>query len=54
MLCRNPALATERTRKREELLAATVAELEKVKAAIERERTPTGARPRAMRVARDA
>jgi hypothetical protein len=33
--CRNPALATERARKRSELLAATEAELDKIVAAVE-------------------
>ena len=55
VLCRNPALAEERARKREELLAATEAELAKVKAAVERERGPyRGEAKIAMRVARDA
>lgn len=35
VVCRNPALAVERARKREALLAATEAELEKVKAMVE-------------------
>ncbi len=35
MVCRNPAVAAERARKRAELLAATEAELEKVKASVE-------------------
>ncbi len=34
VVCRNPHLATERARKREELLAATERELEKVKASV--------------------
>ena len=38
--CRNPALAVERARKREELLVATEALLAPVKAAVERERRP--------------
>ena len=55
VLCRNPALAAERARKREELLAATEAELAKIKTAVERERNPyTGESRIAMRVARDA
>lgn len=55
VLCRNPALAAERGRKRDELLAATVAELEKLKAAVHRERNPyRGEAKIAMRVARDA
>jgi hypothetical protein len=40
VVCRNPALATERARKREDLLRATEAELEKVVAATARERRP--------------
>jgi len=35
VVCRNPALAAERARKREELLAATEAELEKVRRMVE-------------------
>jgi Transposase DDE domain len=35
VVCRNPAVAAERARKRAELLAATEAELEKVKASVE-------------------
>ena len=35
MVCRNPAVAAERARKRAELLAATETELEKVKASVE-------------------
>jgi hypothetical protein len=35
VVCRNPALAAERTRKREDLLQATEAELEKVRAMVE-------------------
>ncbi len=38
--CRNPALALERARKREELLEATEAELETIAAAVQRERRP--------------
>ncbi|MBV9296551.1 MAG: IS1634 family transposase [Acidobacteriaceae bacterium] len=38
--CRNPLLAEERTRKREELLAATEKQLEKVRAATQRKRRP--------------
>ena len=38
--CRNPLLAAERARKREELLAATEAELAKIAAACARERRP--------------
>jgi hypothetical protein len=40
VVCRNPALAAERARKREDLLRATEAELEKVVAATARERRP--------------
>ncbi len=35
VVCRNPALAAERSRKREDLLAATEAELEKVRSMVE-------------------
>jgi hypothetical protein len=38
--CRNPALAAERARKREELLLATEADLGEVRSAVERERQP--------------
>ena len=34
MVCRNPAVAAERARKRAELLAATEIELDKVKASV--------------------
>ena len=40
MCCRNPTLATERARKREELLKATEAELDKIVAATTRPRRP--------------
>ena len=40
IVCRNPLLAEERRRKRQELLAATEKELQKVKAAVERPRRP--------------
>jgi hypothetical protein len=40
VVCRNPALAVERGRKRKELLAATAAELDAIKAAVERARNP--------------
>ena len=40
IVCRNKALASERTRKREELLAATEADLARIKAGVERERQP--------------
>ena len=40
IVCRNPELATERTRKREDLLAATEKDLARVKAAVERTRNP--------------
>lgn len=38
--CRNPAMAAERARKRTELLGATEAELDKIKAATQRARSP--------------
>jgi transposase len=38
--CRNPALAAERTRKRQELLLATEGELEKISAAVSRDKRP--------------
>ena len=40
VVCRNPDLARERTRKREDLLAATERDLARVKAAVERKRNP--------------
>lgn len=40
VVCRNPALAAERARKRADLLAATAGELDKVAAATARERRP--------------
>jgi len=40
IVCRNKALAAERARKREELLAATEADLARIKASVERERAP--------------
>jgi hypothetical protein len=40
VVCRNPDLATERSRKREELLAATERDLARVQAAVVRKRTP--------------
>ena len=40
IVCRNKALAAERARKREELLAATEADLARIKAGVERERQP--------------
>jgi Transposase DDE domain len=40
IVCRNKALAAERARKREELLAATGADLARIKARVERGRTP--------------
>ena len=40
VVCRNPALAAERARKRQDLLAATAAELDKVAAATARQRRP--------------
>mgnify|MGYP005855876483 CR=1 FL=1 len=53
--CRNPLLAAERTRKRDELLAATEKALDKVVAATKRERRPlTGKVAIARRVEREA
>jgi transposase len=40
IVCRNPDLAAERTRKREDLLAATEKDLARIKAAVERKRNP--------------
>jgi len=40
IVCRNPELAVERTRKREELLTATEKDLGRIKAAVERRRDP--------------
>ena len=40
VVCRNPDLAAERSRKREELLAATEKELARIKVAVERKRNP--------------
>src|SRR5271167_3268431 len=40
VICRNPDLAAERTRKREELLAATEKDLAVIKARVERKRNP--------------
>jgi transposase len=40
IVCRNPDLAAERTRKREDLLAATEKHLASIKAAVERKRNP--------------
>jgi transposase len=40
VVCRNPDLAAERTRKREDLLAATERDLVRIKAAVERRRNP--------------
>lgn len=55
VLCRGPAPAAGRARKREELLAATEAELAKVKAAAEREPNPyRGEAKMAMRADREA
>ena len=42
IVCRNRALAAERARKREELIAATEADLAKIEAAAWRERNPLG------------
>ena len=40
VVCRNPDLAAERSRKREDLLAATEKDLARIKAAVERKRNP--------------
>jgi hypothetical protein len=40
IVCRNPALAEERRRKREDLLAATEKDLARIQAAVERRRNP--------------
>lgn len=49
--CRNPALATERTRKRDELLAATEADLAAIQTATTRQRRPLRAKDKiALRV----
>jgi transposase len=40
VVCRNPDLATKRSRKREELLAATDKDLTRIKTAVERKRNP--------------
>jgi hypothetical protein len=40
IVCRNPDLAAERRRKREDLLAATEKDLARIKAAVERKRNP--------------
>src|SRR5579875_359797 len=51
--CRGPALAAERARKREALLAATEADLAEVKAAVEREHRPLRGKDKvALRVGR--
>lgn len=51
--CRNPALATERARKRTELLAATEVLLGEVKAAVERDKRPLRGKDKvALRVGR--
>jgi transposase len=53
IVCRNPLLAGERARKREELLAATEAELAKITAATQRSRAPLrGEQAIALRVGR--
>ena len=53
VVCRNPALAEERSRKRMELLAATEADLSKVAAATQRARAPLhGEQAIALRVGR--
>ena len=49
--CRNPALAAERARKRDELLAATATELDKIVAATRRDKRPLRGRDKiALRV----
>ncbi|WP_287787833.1 hypothetical protein [Acidiphilium sp.] len=40
IVCRNPDLAAQRTRKREELLAATERDLARIQAAVARKRQP--------------
>src|ERR1700710_2884227 len=40
VVCRNPDLAAERSRKRDDLLAATEKDLARIKAAVERQRNP--------------
>ncbi len=53
VVCRNPALAEERARKRGELLAATEADLSKIAAATQRQRNPLrGEQAIALRVGR--
>ena len=53
IVCRNPLLAEERSRRRSELLAATEAELQTIVTAIERTRRPVrGAQEIALRVGR--
>ena len=53
VVCRNPALAEERARKRLELLAATESELERIAAATQRQRNPLrGEQQIALRVGR--
>jgi hypothetical protein len=53
VVCRNPLLATERSRKREELLGATEADLGKIAAATQRARQPLrGEQAIALRVGR--
>src|SRR5258706_13444021 len=53
VVCRNPALAEERARKRGELLAATEVDLAKVAAATQRARAPLRGEPSiALRVGR--
>jgi transposase len=53
VVCRNPLLASERARKREELLAATEAELSAIVQATARKRAPLkGVQPIALRVGR--
>ena len=46
IVCRNPDLARERARKREDLLAATERDLAKIAASVARKTRPCAARPR--------
>ena len=48
VVCRNPHLAAERTRKREELLAATERDLARIQAAVTRKRDPLRGREIAL------
>jgi hypothetical protein len=46
VVCRNPLLAAERARKRDALLAATEADLDKIRTAVQRKRNPLRGRDR--------